>query len=69
MNRVIEPTLYHTPKLLASFLCPGCANASCNHETVTETETKTKTLVEDNGVDWPALLANLDPLPGSSGGI
>ena len=69
MNWVIEPTLYRTPKLLALFLCSGCVNASCNHETVTEMETKTKMLVEDNGVDWPALLANLDPLPGSSGGI
>ena len=69
MNRVIEPTLYCTPKLLTSFLCPGCANASCNHEMVTEMEMKMKMLVEDNSVDWPALLANLDPLPGSLGGI
>ena len=69
MNQVIEPTLYCTPKLLALFLCPGCANASCNHEMVTEMETKMKTLVEDNGVNWPALLTNLNPLPGSSGGI
>ena len=44
-------------------------NAFCNHKTVIEMETKTKALVEGNDIGLLILLINLDPLPGSSGGI